>query len=438
MFEKEPNIDIVFRNGLKNMEVLPPADVWDNIPPMPVRNTGYKGVMGIAAGIAVLVTLTLLASWYFRSNNPAGDLTEFALAADDRHPASVTPVEVSATAPAAHNTASRNIIEPAAVSRENETIIAGPDEIPLASTLISDFLQPMENGKDGNPLPLSSDEITVIVAPSMNGRNDYPVQTVGSVKPANIEQRFEIGASMSPAVGFSSANNNTRLAELINGEQTRPTYSTGLSIGYNISPRLTILSGIGLSSVGQTITGIDVFAGLSDFYAVKSDYLYSVETASGTLLAGNTDLYLTDNTNRVSTMIQSNMADPSKYNLTQVGNNIHQVFRYLELPVIIRYKVIDQKVGLNFSGGMSYGYLIDNFAYTNNGANMIPVGHTEGVNVHSISSQLGLGMEYNISTNISFNLEPVFKYYVTPVSNLSGTLYKPYSVGFFSGVFFKF
>jgi hypothetical protein len=137
-------------------------------------------------------------------------------------------------------------------------------------------------------------------------------------------------------------------------------------------------------------------------------------------------------------LIQGNMADPSKYNLTQVSNNIHQVFRYLEFPVIIRYKVIDQKVDLNFSGGVSYGYLVENFAYANDGANVIPVGRTEGVNIHSISSQLGLGMEYNISTNISFNLEPVFKYYVTPISNLSGTLYKPYSVGFFSGLFFKF
>ena len=69
---------------------------------------------------------------------------------------------------------------------------------------------------------------------------------------------------------------------------------------------------------------------------------------------------------------------------------------------------------------MSYGYLVENFAYANDGANMIPVGHTEGVNIHNISSQLGLGMEYNISTNISFNLEPVFKYYVTPISNLQG------------------
>jgi len=438
MFEREPNIDIVFRNGLKNMEVLPPADVWDNIPPMPVRSQGYRVVMGIAAGLAVLVALTFLVSSYFRSNNVAGDITQLAMAADDQRPESVTSAELSTPESAEGKTVSRRIVEPAALAREDETIIAPAVDNPVASTLISDFNQAQESIKDSNPLPVSADEITVIVSPSMSGRNDYPVKAAGSVKTAAPVQRFEIGASVSPTMGFSSANSDTRLAELISSEQTRPTYSTGLTFGYKISPRLTIQSGIGLSSVGQTITGVDVFAGLSDFYSVKGAYLYSVETASGTILAGNTDLYITDKSNRVSTTIPSNMADPSKYNLTQVSNNIHQVFRYLELPVIIRYKIIDQKVGLNFSGGMSYGYMVENSAYANDGANMIPVGRTEGVNVHSISSQVGLGMEYNISTSISFNLEPVFKYYVTPVSSFSGTLYKPYSVGFFSGLFFKF
>ncbi len=438
MFDKEPNIDIVFRNGLKNMEVLPPADVWDNIPPMPVRNQGYRVALGIAAGIAVLVALSLLASSYFRLNNGSGEIPGLAMATDDQFPESLTPAEVTTPVSTGSNAASRSIIEPSKVARENETVFAGAASIPAASTLISDFRQPQENIQADNPLHLSSDEITVIVSPSMTGRNELPAQAVGSARTESTASRFEIGASVSPTMGFSSASDNTRLAELINSEKTRPSYSTGLTFGYKISPRLTIQSGIGLSSVGQTITGVDVFAGLSDFYTVKGAYLYSVETASGTILAGNTDLYLTDNTNRVSTTIQRSMADPSKYNLTQVSNNIHQVFRYLELPVIIRYKVIDQKVDFNFSGGMSYGYLIENFAYANDGTNVIPVGRTEGVNMHSISSQLGLGMEYNISTNISFNLEPVFKYYVTPVSNLSGTLYKPYSVGFYSGLFFKF
>jgi len=438
MFDKEPNIDIVFRNGLKNMEVLPPPDVWGKIPPMPARNRGYRVVLGIAAGIAALVALTLLASSYFRISNVPGGITELAMTTDGQLPESVTPAEISTPVNAEGKIQPRSIIEPSAAPRQAETTIAGSVDLPSASALISDFREPQENIQADNPLPVTSDEITVIVSPVMTGRNDITSKAVRPENTANTGSRFEIGASVSPTMGFSSAGDNARLSELVSGEQTRPTYSTGLTFGYKISPRLTIQSGIGLSSMGQTINGVDVFAGLSDYYTVKGAYLYSVETTAGTIRAGNTDLYLTDKANRVSTRIANNMADPSKYHLTQVSSNIHQVFRYLELPVIIRYKVIDQKIGLNLSGGMSYGYLLDNFAYANDGADIIPVGRTEGVNVHSVSSQLGFGMEYNISTNISFNLEPVFKYYMTPVSSLSGTLYKPYSVGFFSGLFFKF
>jgi hypothetical protein len=105
---------------------------------------------------------------------------------------------------------------------------------------------------------------------------------------------------------------------------------------------------------------------------------------------------------------------------------------------MIRYKLIDRKVGLNVSGGVAYGFLVDNQAYTGKGSDLIHVGHTEGVSNFNLSSQLGLGMEYNISRQVIFNLEPVFRYYVTPLSEFSGSLYKPYSVGFSSGFFFKF
>src|SRR5665647_344075 len=187
MFDKEQNIDIVFRNGLKNMEVLPPADVWDNIPPMPVRNQGYRVAMGIAAGIAVLVALTLLASSYFRMNNGSGDITELAMAADDQLPESVTRAEVSTPVSTEGHTASRSIIEPSEVTRENETVFAGAANIPAASTLISDFRRQQENVKENNPLPVSSDKITVIVSPAMTGRNDLPAQAVGTARAAGTE-----------------------------------------------------------------------------------------------------------------------------------------------------------------------------------------------------------------------------------------------------------
>jgi len=34
MVERGANIDLVFRNGLRDYEVHPPAELWDNIHPL--------------------------------------------------------------------------------------------------------------------------------------------------------------------------------------------------------------------------------------------------------------------------------------------------------------------------------------------------------------------------------------------------------------------
>jgi len=84
MFEREPNIDVVFRNGLKNLEVLPPADVWDNIPP-PVKRSRLRIISGIAAGVAALVSLALLARWYVNNNTAQELLSEVTVTGSNNH-----------------------------------------------------------------------------------------------------------------------------------------------------------------------------------------------------------------------------------------------------------------------------------------------------------------------------------------------------------------
>ncbi len=436
MFEREPNIDIVFRNGLKSLEVLPPADVWDSIPPMPVRHSRLRIISGIAAGVAAMVSLTLLAAWYVRSNGTPALVSEVTapgtgLQGPPLDIMEATPVSLSGEARVVRLMAPA--APAAAVTEESRDLTSdGP------AGLIASADVPEQRAEQGEKVSVFPDEITVINAGRFAGAEESLMTPVAKAHTGSAGQRFLIGASMSPAMGFSRSGNNQRLAELLSSERSRPAYSTGLTVGYRISDRLTIQSGIGMASIGQTISDVNVYAGLSDFYAVKSSYLYSVETASGTILAGNTDLYLTDSRDRVGTLVQGNMADPSKYELTQVGSDIQQVFRYLEMPVVLRYKVIDRRLGLNLSGGVAYGLLVDNMAYTGEGSDLIRVGYTEGVSMHNISSQLGLGMEYSLSRKITLNLEPVFRYYMTPISDISGSLYKPYSVGFWSGFSFKF
>ncbi|MHC1733317.1 MAG: outer membrane beta-barrel protein [Bacteroidales bacterium] len=436
MFEREPNIDIVFRNGLKNLEVLPPADIWDSIPPMPVRTSRLRIISGIAAGVAALVSLTLLATWYVRNTNTPVLLSEVAVPGDGLQGSQLDIMEAT---PVSRTEDARVVRFVTPTAPMFPVVKAAPDfsadepEVLIASADI-----PEQRTMPGEPVTLVPDEITVINAVRFAGAEEGIMATMAETRIVPEEKRFLVGASMSPAMGFSRTGNNQRLAELISSERSRPAYSTGVTVGYKISDRLTIQSGIGMASIGQTISDVNVYAGLSDFYAVKSSYLYSVETASGTILAGNTDLYITDSKDRVGTLVQGNLADPSKYKLTQVGSDIQQVFRYLEMPVVLRYKVIDRKLGLNLSGGVAYGLLVDNAAYTGEGSDLIRVGHTEGINLHNISSQLGLGMEYSLSRKITFNLEPVFRYYMTPISDISGSLYKPYSLGFWSGFSFKF
>jgi len=437
MFNREPNIDVLFRNGLKDMEVLPPSDVWDNIPPLPVKRSPLRIITGIAAGVAAVASLAVLASWYTRSNNATADrLPELAIVSGSQQAVRVRGTETPPVTTRADITTPVNETISMPAERNREEALTVPDNQPL-HLLAQAEMTPVK-AKDDNPVSFSPEDVTIIASGYFSDSDDLKKENIILSADENAPQRFMVGASLSPAMGFTMPGQDPGVNELENGESGRSSYTTGLTFGYKISDRLTIHSGIGLASIGQTITDIDVFAGLSDFYSVKSNYLYTVQTASGLILAGNTDLYLADSRNRVASLVSGNMNDPSKYNLPQVGSDIRQVFRYLELPLMLRYKLIDRKVGLNLTGGVAYGFLVDNMAFTGQGSDLVRIGHTEGVSSHNFSSQLGLGMEYNISSNVSFNFEPVFKYYVTPLSQITGSPYKPYSLGLFSGFFFKF
>jgi hypothetical protein len=61
MVKHEENIDVVFRNGLKDFEVLPPPEVWDNIHPVIKSNPGTFILLRAAALIAVIMMLSFFA-----------------------------------------------------------------------------------------------------------------------------------------------------------------------------------------------------------------------------------------------------------------------------------------------------------------------------------------------------------------------------------------
>ena len=72
MNERSANIDLAFRNGLKDYEVLPPPDVWNCIDSRMVRKERPVYLMRAAAFLAIAMTLSVLAyRWIGKTSSHA-------------------------------------------------------------------------------------------------------------------------------------------------------------------------------------------------------------------------------------------------------------------------------------------------------------------------------------------------------------------------------
>jgi hypothetical protein len=213
-----------------------------------------------------------------------------------------------------------------------------------------------------------------------------------------------------------------------------------VTLAYKVSKRLSVQSGLIYSSVGQELDGISSFAGFQKYDKTKGDHNFEVLTTNGKITTSNADVFLADNSNsnRVITSYNKDVFDPQKASLDYVSNTMKQTFSYLELPVFLRYKVIDKTIDFNLIGGLSYNMLINNSVYTVIDGTKYMIGTTEGLNMFSISSSLGMGMEYKFSDKFSMNLEPTFRYYLNTFNNSEASQVHPYSFGIFTGLSYKF
>ena len=87
----------------------------------------------------------------------------------------------------------------------------------------------------------------------------------------------------------------------------------------------------------------------------KEIITFEVLTTSGTVQTSNPDVFLSANgSDRIVTDYTKDVFDPNKANLQPVNSSIDQNFSYLELPVVVKYKIVDKTIGINLIGGLSY------------------------------------------------------------------------------------
>jgi hypothetical protein len=111
---------------------------------------------------------------------------------------------------------------------------------------------------------------------------------------------------------------------------------------------------------------------------------------------------------------------------------------YLEIPLMLRYKIVDRKLSFHVLSGMSANVLLGTNVFIDNGSELVKNGTILMARPVNYSGTFGLGVGYQIIKNLSFGIEPTFKYFLKPYTTNNQITANPYAFGVYSGIVYRF
>lgn len=417
MLEKK-NIDRVFQENFKDLEIVPSKGVWNGIA-RDLSSSERKVVppwRRFAAAAAVSVIFASLSFFYFNSaEEPVvreQQLSQEQNLETEQKPE--TPTDPSAIKP--------------------EVILAQNDE---TGTELKATSKPIFVKQPSNQVIVTTSSIANIYT---NIEDRYVVEKDDFIKelrasesiadrmasiPTNTveenqepSKKWSVGPTVAPVFYNTLQSGSPLNSELSNNSKSSEnSLSVGVKVNYQISPKLFIQSGINRVDLAYSTNDVNGFVSSS-----KSGYSNINTSKPG--------LYLTPGSNASP----SNVKDVNRSGLT---GDINQFMQYYELPIEMKYSLYDQKLGLNLVGGFSTMILSDNsVSFIANGG-VVDLGNANNLNNLNFSGNVGVDLDYKINSSWYLNVAPMFKYQFNTYSGNSGN-FRPYYFGLYSGLNYKF
>ncbi|WP_298517139.1 hypothetical protein [uncultured Kordia sp.] len=272
------------------------------------------------------------------------------------------------------------------------------------------------------------DEIKRSILDVINDLHDLEKDKT-EVAETNIS-KWTISPNASP-VYYNTLSNGSPIDETFadNSKTGDINLSYGVNVGYDITDRLTVRSGIHrveYSYNTKDIALVPSFDGpeLTTIQFKNSNAGFNIQDRQAP--TGETFSQYQFPTTETSTIFQK-----------QIEGDLSQRMSYIEVPVELKYAVLDKKLGINVIGGVSTLLLTENSIILDSPELLTELGEATNVNDVSFSTNIGIGIDYKFSDQLEFNLEPMLKYQLNAFSGNTGN-FNPYSVGVYTGVSFRF
>lgn len=485
--KEKKNIDRLFQERFKDFEATPSDAVWKNIESQLNQKKNKRRVIPIwwrYAGVAALLLLFLtIGDLYFNSNNTSTVPTNQVV---DTKKEVVEPSKSNSTndfdkpnqATDANNDDSSSLESNKSNQTPQNTVIESPESViannpsktkatlsnskkgktleviqnPLGindaiATTLSEEKEKTEStvNQFNNELDKTQEKNTVLNTKQTTIANvdneaidsvttitdskhktltiEDAIAETKTIEKEKIQDKWSIAPNAAP-VYFNSLGKGSSIDSQFNSNSKsgEVNMSYGVTASYAVTKNLKVRSGINKVNLGYNTNDVVVFetVGISSSSLLKnvnaSDASENISIVSGESLRTNS--------NNESFIKTSN-------------TSINQSLGYIEIPLEIEYAVINKKLGVNVIGGFSSFFLNSNKLYSEFGSQRTLIGEATNLNKVSYSANFGLGLNYKMTKKFELNLEPMFKYQINTFNNTSGN-FKPYFIGVYTGIGFKF
>lgn len=429
------NIDDIFKNKLKEFKATPSPEVWENIvsnlPQKKKRRVLPMWWFGAAASVALLAFI-----FFPNSSNRDEDLPlekeiiivsspeeknkkENLIPLKKKENIIVSPDEnhqketIAITTKKKVKNTSKKVVKKKDLSDLVDAKIAMKKVKPVVKNAMKKIL----TKKDGNKVIANKSPKTKV-----KPKKDLIAKTVDDKKTVLPKKKKEKW-SLTPVVAVLSSNSfskNSPLDETLVGNSTKGTnsFSYGIKVAYQINKKWSIQSGIHLQ---------------------KTDYINNnlsiISNVSGSSLAG---LESNASFSLGSQAPRNNQAFLSGAKIISSTATLTQSFGYIEIPVEIKYTFLESnKFNSKIVTGFSSLFLNDNSVFVDSEVLSEKVGKANNLNSVNFSGNLGLDLDYAINNNFKLNFNPMFKVQLNTFSKNSNG-FKPFIIGFYSGIKYQF
>ncbi len=250
------------------------------------------------------------------------------------------------------------------------------------------------------------------------------------VAAGNPSKKWSAGPSIAP-VYFNALGQGSPVHSIFvpNAKSGDVNLSYGVTVAYAINKKFSVRSGVHRVDFGYDTNDVAFSSSLVASTNGQIDNIDYRPTSKNLVLSSRSARNAAPEAN--SAALDAAVGNPAKEGV------MSQQFGYLEVPVELNYALLDRKFGINLIGGVSSLFLMENSVGLSSGDLTMEMGEANNVNALNFSTNVGLGMNYKFNQNLQLNVEPMFKYQLNTFSETDGT-FRPYTIGVYSGLSFRF